>query len=204
MILYFMTQQIEIHPWNWQGPKDSKVLIVGTFPPTRRNWSFDFFYPNKNNFFWRVIAAIAGHTLENNQGPEARKEREELLHQLKITLTDMGQTIIRNFDSSLDENIHPQQYMDISKILAERPSIQKIIFTSSSGKNSAAAWFKRYAEERNIALKYPKGPKPLRLATQILGRKIELVILHSTSARAANRISFEKLVDLYKNEILCT
>jgi G:T/U-mismatch repair DNA glycosylase len=31
---------------------------------------------------------------------------------------------------------------------------------------------------------------------------IELVILYSTSPRAANRITLERLVELYKNEIL--
>lgn len=199
-----MTPKIEVHPWNWQGPLDSKVLIVGTFPPTLRNWSFNFFYPNKNNFFWRVIAAIAGHKLEFKQGDEARKEREALLKQLHITLTDMGQTISRAFDSSLDENIQAVLYMDIFKILQERPTIDKIIFTSSSGKNNAARWFKQYASDNNIPIKFPKGAKPIKVNTMIGERKIQLVILHSTSARAANTIGFEKLVNLYKYEILDT
>jgi G:T/U-mismatch repair DNA glycosylase len=34
------------------------------------------------------------------------------------------------------------------------------------------------------------------------GRTIELVILYSPSARAANRISFERLMELYKQELL--
>jgi G:T/U-mismatch repair DNA glycosylase len=50
--------QQEIHPWNWYCPSEAKSLIIGTFPPTLRNWSFDFFYPNKNNYFWKIMARI--------------------------------------------------------------------------------------------------------------------------------------------------
>lgn len=192
----------ETHPWNWYGPEDSTTLLIGTFPPTRNNWSFDFFYPNKSNFFWRLMAAIAGKSLVYLSGAEAVKERKALLDGLKITITDMGQTITRLQHNSADENLVALAYMDVFRILDTRPLVRKLIFTSSSGKASAAAWFLRYLETQGITHKFPKGARPLKSSLSWQGRTLELVILYSPSPRAANRVSFETLTALYSAEIL--
>lgn len=192
----------ELHPWNWFAPENSRVLIVGTFPPTKRNWSFDFFYPNKANFFWRVIARIAETELHYPTGELAVEERKDLLRKLRVAVTDMGQHILRSDSSSLDENLSVVEYMNIFQILEENPTIRKIIFTSSSGKESAARWFNRFLADREIKHRFPTGKRPIKSSFQYQDRTIELVVLYSTSPRAANRISFDDLVELYKNEII--
>ena len=192
----------ELHPWNWFAPENSRVLIVGTFPPTKRNWSFDFFYPNKANFFWRIIARVAETDLQIPSGELAVEERKDLLRKLHLAVTDMGQHIERAGNSSLDENLSVLAYMDIFEILDENPEIRKIIFTSSSGKESATRWFNRFLETKGITHRFPTGKRPLKSSLQYKARDIELVVLYSTSPRAANRFSFEDLVDLYRNEIL--
>jgi len=194
--------QQETHPWKWFVPKKSKILIVGTFPPAKKRWSFPFFYPNKQNLFWPVLSTLLNHELTFFMGEEAVEERKQLLNLLHVAITDMGFIITRKDDSSLDENIDAIEYMDIFKILNEHPSINKIIFTSSSGKVSAARWFADYLATKNMHHKFPKGLKPLRSEFQFEDRKIHLVILYSPSRRAANRISFEKLVEMYADEII--
>lgn len=194
--------QNELHPWNWFAPENSRVLIVGTFPPSKRNWSFDFFYPNKNNFFWRVIAQIAETELEYPAGDLAVEERKNLLRKLQVAVTDMGQHILRSANSSLDENLSVVEYMNIFQILDENTGIRKIIFTSSSGKENAVRWFNQFLAGHEIKHRFPTGQRPIKSAIEYKGRMIELVVLYSTSPRAANRISMERLVELYKNEIL--
>ncbi len=194
--------QQELHPWNWFAPENSSVLIVGTFPPTQRNWSFDFFYPNKNNFFWRVMARIAGTELHYPSGESAVEERKNLLRKLQVAITDMGQHILRSDNSSLDENLSVVEYMNIFQILDENPGIRKIIFTSSSGKESAVRWFNLFLASKEIKHRFPTGKRPIKSSFQYQDRTIELVVLYSTSARAANRISFDNLVELYQNEII--
>ncbi|MDR0543024.1 MAG: uracil-DNA glycosylase family protein, partial [Dysgonamonadaceae bacterium] len=85
--------QEEIHPWNRYIPAEAKSIIIGTFPPTRRNWSYDFFYPNKNNYFWRIMARIAGSPLQYFSGKEAVEERKNILNRLGIGVSDMGRII---------------------------------------------------------------------------------------------------------------
>lgn len=190
-----------MHPWKWFAPDNSRVLIVGTFPTAKRNWHYDFFYPNTANLFWSVMTAVAETELKYFSGDEAVMERKSILQKLKVSVTDMGLHVVRNDKSSLDEKLVPLKYMDIFQILSENPSIKKIVFTSSSGKVSAAKWFSNFLQEQNIQHKFPKNKKPIRSFIQHNDNQIELVILYSTSRRAANRISFAKLVEMYKTEL---
>ena len=194
--------QEEIHPWDWYIPPKAETVIIGTFPPTRRNWSFDFFYPNKNNYFWKLIARIANRPLQHFSGEEAVSERKELLNHLKLGVSDMGQIIRRKTDSSLDQNLEIVAYMDIFKLLQENPSVLKLIFTSSSGKSSAIGWFKNYLSLHGIPFKIPQGKRPLRTTIFINDKPFEVVILYSTSPRAGAAISLDELTELFANEII--
>jgi G:T/U-mismatch repair DNA glycosylase len=191
----------ETHPWKCFVPKNSEILIIGTFPTAKKNWSFNFFYPNKSNLFWQVISRVVKKDLEHFTGDEAIAERKNMLELLNVAITDMGFKIVRKGGSSLDENLIVIKYMDIFQILNETPKINKIIFTSSSGSASASKWFIEYLKGKNIIHKFPKGRKPLRSEIQFLNRTIKLVILYSPSRRAANRISFDSLFEMYENEI---
>ncbi|MCL1937049.1 MAG: hypothetical protein FWF52_01470 [Candidatus Azobacteroides sp.] len=196
--------QQEIHPWNWYIPVDAQAIVVGTFPPTFRNWSYDFFYPNKNNYFWKIMAAIAQQELQFFSGEEAAAERKRLLRQLHLGLSDMGKIIRRSNGNSLDENLEVIEYMDIFQLLNENPSIRKMIFTSSSGKSSAIQWFKNYLATKGIPYQIPKGQRPLKNRIDINGRILEIVLLYSTSPRAGASVSFKKLVELFGSEIITT
>ncbi len=195
-------QQQESHPWNWFAPTHSKTLIVGTFPPTKRNWKYDFFYPNTSNLFWRMMARIAGSELMHFSGEEAINERRNILEKLGVAITDMGSKVLRSDNSSLDENLAIVEYMDIFRILDENPGISKIMCTSSSGKVSAALWFSEFLKSRGILHKFPKGQKPIKSEIVYNDKIIQVVIAYSPSARASNRISFERLVEIYKSEIV--
>lgn len=195
-------QQQETHPWNWFAPENCKTLIIGTFPPTKRNWKYDFFYPNTANLFWRMMARIAGTELKHFSGDEATTERKMILTKLGVAITDMGSIILRSDNSSLDENLAVVEYMDIFRLLDENPQITKIICTSSSGKVSASRWFLEFLKSRGVIHKFPKGQKPINSEIMYNDRIINVVIAYSPSARASNRIPFEKLVEIYKNEII--
>jgi G:T/U-mismatch repair DNA glycosylase len=193
--------QQEIHPWNWYCPPGAKAIVIGTFPPTLRNWSYDFFYPNKNNYFWKIMAFIAEKELHYFSGIEAVNERKNILNHLGVGVSDMGKIIIRKSDSSLDQNLEIIEYMDIFQLLKENPSIRKIIFTSSSGKSSAIRWFKNYLALQGVEFKIPKGKRPLRTEIDIQGKSLKIVLLYSTSPLAGATIPYNRLVELFKNEV---
>lgn len=196
-----MNQIPEPHPFRWYVPENAGTLIIGTFPPTKNRWGYPFFYPNPRNLFWRMMAAIAGKEL-NHEAEDPVNERRAILDSLRTGVTDMGGIISRLSGNSLDENLQLIEYMPIFEILSESPGISRIILTSSSGKVSALAWFKLYLLEKGVNHIVPKGPKPLQFEINYNERPIRVFVLFSPSPRAANRISQEKLTEMYRKVIL--
>ena len=45
---------IEQHPLKPFTPRHARLLMLGSFPPARKRWSMDFFYPNFINDMWRI------------------------------------------------------------------------------------------------------------------------------------------------------
>ena len=49
---------VEQHPLKPFLPEGCGLLMLGSFPPERRRWSMEFFYPNFNNDMWRIMGLI--------------------------------------------------------------------------------------------------------------------------------------------------
>lgn len=48
----------ETHPLPPFTPSNARVLILGSFPPPKARWKMDFYYPNFNNDFWRIMGLV--------------------------------------------------------------------------------------------------------------------------------------------------
>ena len=46
------------HPWGFFLPDNSRLLMLGSFPPPEKRWSMDFYYPNIQNDMWRIIGVV--------------------------------------------------------------------------------------------------------------------------------------------------
>ena len=46
---------IEEHPLEPFLPVNAKLLMLGSFPPQKKRWSMEFFYPNLQNDMWRIF-----------------------------------------------------------------------------------------------------------------------------------------------------
>lgn len=45
---------VEWHPLKPFLPKRGEILFLGSFPPQRKRWCMDFYYPNFINDHWRI------------------------------------------------------------------------------------------------------------------------------------------------------
>ena len=48
----------EQHPLGFFLPENTKLLMLGSFPPPRARWSMNFYYPNIQNDMWRILGLI--------------------------------------------------------------------------------------------------------------------------------------------------
>ena len=99
------------HPIEPVWNKQSKVLILGSFPSVKSR-EYGFFYGHPQNRFWRVLAEITGDAL-----PETVQNKKDFLLSHGIALWDVIAScdIVGSSDSTI-RNVIPN---DITPILNE-------------------------------------------------------------------------------------
>lgn len=192
---------IETHPnWHHDIPK-MRTLILGSYPPHEDKRHYFFYYPNKVNRFWNILAGIKGYTLLHYKGEEAVLERHRLMEEMEIGVQNMGLRISRKGKSAADEDIEILEFQDIIGTIRKHPELTKILLPGSSGKSSTYHSFVRYLKENHIVVELPK--KITHGSSFILpidGREIVCVVLTSTSPRV--RISLPELIIRFSEHIV--
>lgn len=109
-----------INPFPPVYDKDSRILILGTFPSTlsRKN---NFYYGNPQNRFWKVLSQILGA-----ECPQSIDEKKELLLAQGIALWDVIKSCV--IKSSDDSSIREAVGNDFGGILTT--SGIKAVFTN--------------------------------------------------------------------------
>ena len=70
---------IEEHPLQPFLPSNAKLLMLGSFPPQRKRWSMDFFYPNLQNDMWRIFGHIFFQDKDHFLYPNKKAFNKELI-----------------------------------------------------------------------------------------------------------------------------
>lgn len=133
----------EVHPIPPLYQKDSKILVLGSFPSVKSREG-QFFYHHPQNRFWKVISSIYQEPL-----PQTIEEKQAMLYRCRIAVWDVIQScdIVGSSDSSIKNVIAN----DLSVILTTA-AIRKIVVNG----NTAYQHYMKYI--------YPKtGIEPIRL-----------------------------------------
>jgi G:T/U-mismatch repair DNA glycosylase len=192
----------ESHPWPPFIPPGANKLILGTFPTAVRNRKgCEFYYPNPNNDFWKVIFKVAGRELKDFIDHDPVIIRKQVLTELKLGIADMGKRILRHRDSSSDGSIFPIQFTDVFLLLEQQPDIQKVIITSSSGTNNVLSWFEHYCKLNAVKLNFQADEAfPKYFTFMLVGKTVQGTIIPSASRQS--RYKGEKLVPFYEKALL--
>lgn len=183
----------EFHP-NWfYDFKPMKILLLGSFPPHQNRHSFPFYYPNKQNRFWKVTAQISGVTLNTDLSDvvTAIEERKSIMRKLQMGIHDVALEIIRKGNSSLDSDIEIVNYQDIVSIVRNHPELEKIGLLGFSAKSSATQSFLKYISNQNIEVEFSEGFKVKALNDFFIfidDRRIQCRILNSTSSASSIQV----------------
>ena len=185
--------ETERHPLKPFIPKDTKVLILGSFPPKRERWSMDFFYPNFQNDMWRIFGLIIINDKEHFVITGQKKfDKEKIVifcQEKKIAMYDTASEIIRLKDNASDNFLKITKETDIRRLLSEMPKCDSVIVTGQKACEIVAKQF---------LIDAPKvGEKKL---FHIGGRTISLY--RTPSSSRAYPLALEKKAETYK-KCLC-
>ena len=124
---------IEEHPLEPFLPANAVLLMLGSFPPQKKRWSMDFFYPNLQNDMWRIVGLIFFQDKEHFLNPEKKvfdKDRIiEFLNDKGIALYDKASAIRRLQDNASDKFLEVIEQTDISLLLKQIPMCKAIVTT---------------------------------------------------------------------------
>lgn len=196
-----MNQTIEQHAFGTYSNPDAEILIIGTFPTHKRNWAFEFFYPNTQNVFWEVIGSVFNYTFQNHKDESAVEERKAFAKIHKIALTDMLAKAIRVKDSSSDVQLIPVELMDILSILEVNTSIDRLVLTSRTGNNSALNLLRCHLTAHNISFFESKKANMVLGHFDSFGKQYDVIVPYSPSPRVIRRFGVSLLTEMYKNAL---
>ena len=124
---------IEEHPLQPFLPSNAKLLMLGSFPPQRKRWSMDFFYPNLQNDMWRIFGHIFFQDKEHFLYPDKKAFNKELivdfLNEKGIALYDTATSVCRLQDNASDKFLEVVEPTDIRLLLKQLPQCQAIVTT---------------------------------------------------------------------------
>ena len=122
-------------------PENPTILILGTMPGVA-SLERQQYYAHPRNSFWKIMA----HLFQSQVIPENYKDRKMLLLSNNIALWDVLQFCER--EGSLDVAIKNPVPNRILELLAQKNSIQKIIF---NGKESHKLFLKYFGIFEHIS-----------------------------------------------------
>ena len=124
---------IEEHPLEPFLPTHAKLLILGSFPPQKKRWSMDFFYPNLQNDMWRIFGLIffqdKDHFLFENKKAFDKERLIVFLETKGIALYDTATSVRRLQDNASDKYLEVIEPTDIRLLLKQLPHCKAIVTT---------------------------------------------------------------------------
>ena len=138
-----ITQTIYSHPWEPFIPAGARIVMLGTFPPKEDKWSMDFFYPNFQNDFWRIMGLIFLGNKEalydDKPGKFNLEAIKSLMNERRIAIYDTARTVRRLKDNASDKFLEIVDQVDLKRLLAKMPECRAIAATGEKASGVIAA-----------------------------------------------------------------
>ena len=112
--------------------------MLGSFPPSQKRWSIEFFYPNFQNDMWRIMGWLFYQDKEYFVVKGEKRFDKEKVEQFCIdkglALFDTAQAVYRTRGTASDKDLEIVEPTDITSLLHQLPACNKIV---STGQKSA-------------------------------------------------------------------
>ncbi|WP_334168141.1 uracil-DNA glycosylase family protein [Phocaeicola paurosaccharolyticus] len=121
-----MNPETERHPLEPFLPSNAVLLMLGSFPPQKKRWSIDFYYPNMQNDMWRIFGHLFFNDKEHFILPSKKAFNKELiisfLNEKGIAIFDTATTVRRLKDNASDKFLEVVEPTDIRDLLNKIPN----------------------------------------------------------------------------------
>ena len=178
---------VEYHPLRPFLPENAKVLFLGSFPPQRKRWCMDFYYPNFINDHWRIEGQIFFG--DKNHFVDVLNKRfkiDEIVAFCKekgLAFFDTSTAICRLQDNASDKFLEVVESTDIPALLQQLPHLRAIVTTGEKATETICA-----------SLGISNIPK-VNTSVEVSNG---LILYRLPSSSRAYPLSFDKKVEAYR------
>lgn len=203
MVSYLNTKNIarskdgvEYHPLTPFLPENAKVLFLGSFPPQRKRWCMDFYYPNFINDHWRIEGQIFFGDKNHFVDLEAKRFKiDEIVafcQEKGLAFFDTCTAIRRLQDNASDKFLEVVEPTDIPSLLRQLPHCKAIVTTGEKATETICT-----------SLGIPEIPKVntssiLPLPSYITHHPSSIALWRLPSSSRAYPLAFDKKVEAYR------
>lgn len=123
--------RVERHPFEPFLPAGARVLVLGTFPPQRKRWCVEFYYPNWNNDFWRIMGWLFYGDRDRFCDTVSRVYRlddiKRFLCERGIAIYDTAVEVVRLRDNASDKFLDIRRGVDLGAVLERCPDLDTVV-----------------------------------------------------------------------------
>ena len=183
------TGEVEYHPLRPFLPEGGKVLFLGSFPPQRKRWCVDFFYPNFINDHWRIEGQVffgdRNHFVNQEHKCFKLDEIVAFCRAKRIAFFDTSTAVRRLKDNASDKFLEVVEPTDIRALVSRLPHLRAIVTTGEKATETICS-----------SLCIPEVPKVNTFVP--IPSYPKLLLWRLPSSSRAYPLSFEKKAEAYK------
>lgn len=181
------TSGVEYHPLVPFLPNNASVLFLGSFPPQRKRWCCDFYYPNFINDHWRIEGQVfyddRDHFVDKAAKCFMLSSIIEHCKEKGIAFFDTATAVRRLRDNASDKFLEVVEATDIRFLTHSMANLKAVVTTGEKATETICYYYG--------INEIPKVNHFVRLE-----KEIELYRLPSSSR--AYPLAFEKKAEAYK------
>jgi len=194
------TEDVEYHPLIPFLPPHAKVLFLGSFPPQRRRWCMNFYYPNYINDHWRIEGEVFFGDRNHFVLPEAKTFDLEAIiafcQDVGIAFFDTATAVHRLKDNASDEFLEVVIPTDIRALLKKLPHCETIVTTGQKATETLCTYFGIQSPTIPVGTSIPL---PISQQEQRATASRPIVLYRLPSSSRAYPLSFDKKATLYRH-----
>lgn len=188
------TSDVEWHPLKPFLPENAKVLFLGSFPPQRKRWCMDFFYPNWINDHWRIEGEVffgdKNRFVDESSKTFLLDDIVSFLSYKGIALFDTATAVRRLQNNASDKFLEVVVPTDIDSLLASVPHCRAIVTT---GEKATVTLCEKYGIKE-----MPKVGTYVGIPERFNADGEQLLLYRLPSSSRAYPLAFAKKVEAYR------
>lgn len=134
---------IERHPLKPFLPDNARILLLGSFPPDKKRWSMDFFYPNCQNDMWRIMGLVffddKNHFVTADNKHFDKDKIIDFCSFQGIAVFDVAVSVRRMKGNASDAFLEIVEKTDLEALLASLPQCRTVAATGRKAAETVAA-----------------------------------------------------------------